>query len=260
MTQSLIETFCVSKSQKNSVDKLLSLSSGFGVKDRDEGGYYVKNSSRIMGGLTKTMKRVFYPDRPDTIRKRGTSSMGLGSLVHRQLYHMIHCAKKNSCDCKTKTNPKKLNVLVKNALETMKTYDFTPIDAEVPILTEKGDFCTRLDIVGVVGKDTSKPITSFIEIKTGYDKQWKRDGKGSKFSKPLDDVFASSRNINQLQTACCYTILSEEHGFDFDNCYVMYIKKNLKECFLETPAKWWWKNKSIRESMYKRLCGNTRKS
>lgn len=255
MAQTNIMKHLVNKTPDVKTEMFVNLSKKFEVSNRDGGGYFIgKAKDKILGGLSKKMKRTFYPEREDTNRKRGSSSLQGGERVHRQIYHMIHCKKLASCDCKVKTNESRLNQLTINAFKKMKEIEFTPIDAEVPLLSLKSNFCTRVDVVGYLWKGTERQTSCFIELKTGYSQQWKRDGKKSYFLAPLNEVYASSRNINQLQTACCHSVLSEEHKINFPSCFVLYLKKEYSECSVENPADWWWKDKKKTIEIFDKLC------
>jgi hypothetical protein len=254
MKKNDISKYMVNSILDTKTEDFVKLSKTFGVVNRDGGGYFVGKEKKIMGGLIKKMKRTFYPLRQETLRKRGTSSTTGGVRVHRQIYHIIHCIQSGICNCDVKTNVNRLNELTKNTLKKLKELEFTAIDAEVPLLSEKSNFCTRLDLIGYLWKGTEKQTSCFIELKTGYEKQWKRDGKGYYFLDPLQKVYASSRNINQLQAACCHSVMSEEYNFNFQRCIVLYINKEYKDCFAEEPLDWWWKNKKIGSEIYQKMC------
>lgn len=207
----------------------------------------VYGQKRMMGGLTKLIRRRFYPDAPEFKKKKHNNNRRIiasrgkttGTRVHRQIYHMIVCVKLKSCDCKIKTNPKKLNVLTKQAFQVFKQLEFTPLDAEVMILSETARFCTQLDVIGYKWYGTSKQRSVIISIKTGYSDNFDKSKGNKMMLEPLNSLLSTAQNHNQLQGMLERYILKKEYGVHFDDYYIIYLgHKKDGSAHIETLAPW----------------------
>ncbi len=221
---------------------------------RSEQGY---EAPQKMSGLFTQLKRRLYPARVTAgqiKRKKGTSGRANGTLVHRQIHHLITCEKEgNTCDCTIKTNKRRLNKYTVALFDKLKSLEIEPLATEVPILCKRGGFCTRLDMVGA-----RNGIPVIISLKTGYSVGYNRDSRGTVFERPFQSIKATSQNINQLQACSEHQILKREYGLAFPEYKILYMGKSDKELVsVEEPAKWWWNTDSeTLDAFYQQLTQN----
>lgn len=201
--------------------------------------------THMMGGLTKLIRRKFYPD-SISFKKSKRKSGGIGgngksngTRVHRQIYHMVVCLGKRNCDCEIKTNPKRLNILTTQAFSVFKNLEFTPLNAEIIILSKIGKFCTQLDVIGNRFHGTPKQRSTIISIKTGYSTEYDKCKGNSRMNAPLDFLLSTARNHNQLQGMLERYILRHEYGITFDDYFIVYLgHSQTGEPHVEELDKW----------------------
>src|SRR3972149_9513522 len=138
-------------------------------------------------GITKRLKRAFYSHAK---LFKGTSTVGHGTRIHRQLYHYIECNRDGKCHCTVKHRG--YHISVRNAVKHLLENDLKPVAAEVPVLCKTGGLGTALDMVCEWGGRGH----AVISVKTGGCNEWK---DGDFFKPPLDNIPLTPRNINQLQ-------------------------------------------------------------
>lgn len=217
-------------------------------------------SIKKCGGLIKRLQKNFYSKRiklGQIKRKKGSSSRSIGTMVHRQIHHLITCEKLGKCNCDKKTSKNRLNKYTKLLFEKLKELNIEPIATEIPIYNKSGGFCTRLDMIGRQNGHT--PL--IISLKTGHSTGFNRDSRNTFFDEPFEDISSTSQNINQLQSLAEYQILKREYNLPFTKYLIIYLgkkstlkskklestiknskKKQGKEelIYIEEPAKWCW--------------------
>lgn len=220
-----------------------------------EGHAYVYRG-RKMGGLTRRMRSRFFPHYKGIEKHRtGRSGRQNGTRVHRQIYHMIECVRRKDgkCDCKIKTNPKRLNALTRQAMSKMKELGIEPVASEVNILCRKAGIGTSLDVIGVRWSKRS----AIVSIKTGYICGHDRDLTGQSMLKPLDAISCSEQNQNCLQGMLESVILEKEYGMPFDDYIIIYLGHGEKgEASVEYLPRWCLDGEA-RTRVYERFCEKT---
>ncbi len=249
--QSDMSSFLKKATKDNSCEKLIEAVTKEKITNREGGKGFVVNGTTIYPGLLRVMASNFYPNRQESKNKRGGSSKKQGERIHSQIEHFINCTPSGICSCSTPV--KRASLLVKNAFSKFKSIGFTPVRSEVPIFSKNGRFCTRIDIIGYIDKGKDSQRSCMIEIKTGFKTHLKRDGKKTYFNKPLEEIYASSQNIHQLQLASMAVITEKEYGIQFGEHKIIYLRKELNECNIVDAAIWWKGKKEKKEQIYNSL-------
>lgn len=219
LNQPKISSFFVHQEKIDQIAILLDDERTKGIK---QDGKAFEYKGRKYGGMLAVLHRKFNPNLHKVIRKKGFSGIINGTRIHRQIYHTIMC--KDKCDCKVKTNPKKLNELTKQAFDYMEFLHITPIASEIPILCKEGNFCTRLDVIGYRWKGTPQQESTIISIKTGYEIGFGRD-VDERMEKPFKELSATEQNNNQLQGFSERMILENEYNLKFNSYFIFYLSK-----------------------------------
>lgn len=184
---------------------------GCGVKD----GYKVTFGGRVYPGITKSLKKRFYPDYKF---KDGTSSIRNGITAHRQLDEYTKCGGVVKRKCKS----------FKKALATLKSHRFKPILTEVPVVTSK--LSTRLDMICL---DETTQHNMIISYKSGSERKRRKKREPTYFKAPLDSVELNMTNIDGLQSCMELAILKFCYDLDFRQNYFI-----LRNDVLARPPSW----------------------
>jgi hypothetical protein len=207
---------------------------------------------RSCGGLLRVLERRFYHNHPTPDRWNTYSSKGVGIMVHRQLYHTIHCKKHEVCDCDTKTRDNNLNFMTKEAYRLMSEKGFTPVDSEVRIFCKRAHCGTKLDVVGYLHKGTKKQTSCVISIKTGKSSSVDRTDGIHYLAYPYEKIKSTTRNHNRLQALAELMILESEYGFKIKSYYIFHLRAD-GTSFAEEPDVWWG-DKTTRLAFYNEMC------
>ena len=202
------------------------------------------------GGSLKRLCRKFYPGYVAPERAfNGSSSKELGKKIHRHVQHQVNC--KNTpqrCSCDVKTC--RLNARAR-ALLTMldKQEDIELVRAEVPVVSEQGQFGTLLDLVGVRRKSGA---TVLISIKTGYRGAHCDRQVIARMEAPFDQWSDCPSNHHRLQLLVEYLICQHEYGMQFDEALLIYSKDDTQEPTVKYPLK--KLGPMLSRAFYERLC------
>ena len=218
------------------------------------------NDKKKYPGITTALKKIFYNhynggnsddisknniDMNNNIKRHTNSNKKKGTMIHRHIYHLIHCVKKTTttpttdvnknnkktqkikpkiiCEC----NPiktKKINKSAKQAMQALKDYNIVPIESEVPIISKTIDYGTALDIVGKC-KNTGKYV--IISIKTGYYNNTVNKSTIENMSPPLQDITNSPYNHHQLQALIERAIVKYDYNTTIDDYYILYLDNDV---------------------------------
>lgn len=201
------------------------------------------------GGMTYLTKKIFYSHHEtskniNTLKSRRSSKLK-GTMIHRHIYHMIHCITK--CDCHP-VKTRKLNKIAVDAVSTLKRYGITLLDAEVSIYSKLLNSATSLDIIGYIKKnDINTPI--IISIKTGYNNILFKDKTIANMDKPLTFIENNPYNHHQLQALLERYILKKEYNFIVDDFYVFYVDHTHSGEHLLHKLENWCKDDSLCEQI-----------
>lgn len=199
-------------------------------------GFYWKKGNMTFSGITKKLKRSFYPDFKYNSKKKprkGTcSSISIGTRVHEEICHIVNCEKTGICECE-KSKKKKLHNFTKKAIKKFKELEITLEEAEVTIFSPLIKVGTRIDLIGSRWKGTDKERMVAISLKTGYPGKYK---KPKKMLAPLDSLDSIPHNHNQLQGMTEHIILEKEYQINLDDYIIMYLGKD--EPIVQPLEKW----------------------
>jgi hypothetical protein len=222
------------------------------LKEEDNNNGPVVHRGRTLPGLTNKLRSTFYPDYTPVGRKEGESGIKKGIMVHRQLYHMIECIKRNECRCDTKTSPNRLNIMTKNAFTKFEEIHFTPIASEVPVVCSDWGLGTRLDIVGYLWHGTKKQTSCIVSIKTGYNIGKNTQRHEQTLEVPYSSVKSTPSNHNQLQALAEHTLVKLYYEISFRRYIILYLHKDYDKVEVHEPASWWGDN-SVKRRFYDAL-------
>lgn len=183
--------------------------------------------NKIVPGITTTIKQRF--GNPDmnivlTESKRGsTSSIQLGNLIHRHIFHLVECARLPANDrCSCSPNPhNNINKFARTAMNFFKRKGWTPLRSELGIYSPRMNVATRVDVLCI----NTKFEFVLISIKTGYtgiDKE-KPINTNWRFKPPLNMLEDTAGRRHQLQLLMEKIILEEEYGVTISECGVLYV-------------------------------------
>lgn len=233
MSQLKLTGFLVRK-QSSSLETLLShpRNKDYAFDQVSKTFVHVKKKTR-WGGSLKRLCRKFYPDYQAPERAfNGSSSKELGKKIHRHVQHRVNC-KDKPCSCDVKTH--RLNKRAA-ALLTMldKQEDIELRRAEVPVVSERGQFGTLLDLVGVRRKSGA---TVLISIKTGYRGAHCDREVLARMAAPFEAWSDCPANHHRLQLLVEYLICRHEYGMQFDEALIICTKDDAEEPTVEYPLK-----------------------
>lgn len=171
-------------------------------------------------GLTRRLHAKACPD-VRWPRGRGplSSTRALGDRIHRQLYHAVECrgkskSKGQKCDCPGR--PGRRHRWTRLGLARLEAR-FELLAAEVPILSARARFGTRIDLIGR-SKRSGRSVV--FEIKTGARS---RAAFGKAFAAPFADVPCTEANFDFLQVSA-ELAAAREMGCDApDDAYVLAL-------------------------------------
>lgn len=178
-------------------------------------------------GLSKLLKKRFYPHyQPPKMRRNEASSKKLGTLIHRHIMHIVHCIPQKQCVCDVKTSVKRINKHAKNILEFFTKQGIKLKEAEIPIVSKRGKFGTRIDLVGIRNENTQYEELTLISIKTGYKKHFSRKlPSGRTMEKPFEMMDDIPLNHHKLQVMTEFMVCHHEYGVTFDEALIVYGAK-----------------------------------
>lgn len=212
-------------------------------------GHAYVYKGKKMPGLTRRMKKTFFPHYEGVRRHRSSrSGRDTGTRVHRQLYHVIDCIgrKKGVCDCTIKTNLNRLHKYTKQALAKMKELGIEPKASEVHILCKRAGVGTSLDIIGTRWGKRSV----IISIKTGYACGYDKNLDGQMMKSPLRDIECTLKQQNQLQGMLEITDVQIEYGLEFDDYVILYLGHGESGEAQEEYLERWCNDPQRRKSVY----------
>lgn len=186
--------------------------------------------NHIVPGVMSTIARELGSEDMNTIiknggiqRKRGTSSVHHGNLVHRHIYHQIECiqsSRKCTCDVRTKGQ----NKFAASAIRFLKNKGWRPVCSELALFSPEFDLATRIDILCA----TMQREYVLVSIKTGYSGLDKEKAR-FKFRKPLDSLDDTQRIRHQLQLLIEKLILERNYQMPILRCGVLYVNSDPKD-------------------------------
>lgn len=180
---------------------------------------------RRYGGVLRYLQNRLYPDyKPPQKRRHERSSRALGERVHRHLAHVVNCAVDGECTCEVKRSVTSqiINKHTRALLTKLHSLHIKPVRCELPIISERWNVGTRIDLVGV--KNDGRSV--LISIKTGYDRHFnRRRHKDSQLKAPLGDWADTPLSHHRAQLLAEYLICRHEYSVTFDECLIMYAAK-----------------------------------
>jgi hypothetical protein len=226
-------------------------------------------------GLTKKLKRVFYPNTEEDPRKRGSPAPGTlkspyykpskmkrtcllygkdhGKAVHEQLElytNLINNGK--SLDEFHQRVGDALDPCTIRILNLFAAKGWVPVVAEQQIWDEDMGVATAVDSI-VLDSNTGKLI--LIELKNGFEGQayGPSPDNNEKLPEPLSDITNCPMFRHMLQVMCMRMILTKKYKFSVDEAYIIRtLSKECKtECISMSP---WCKVKRYVESIYTMMC------
>lgn len=177
------------------------------------------NKNIKLKGITKIIKQAFYPDYVYTRDKysvstgAGSSTEGRsrGSLIHRQLRDFF-----NESHEKFKVKHEGVHDYTKKAIIAMKSWNMTPIKAEVPICDPKQKIGTGIDAVCL--RDSK---LCFLEFKSGGDGYFE---KGSGNMKGILELLSNCpKNQAFIQLIVENEITRRNYGVSADELHVIQL-------------------------------------
>ncbi len=218
-----------------------------------------ENGRHPMKGLTRPLRKCFFP-RYLGVQKRKSkgSTRAVGDRVHAQIHHRIECMRrgrpKEDCQCEKRPRSNRWHRFTKQAFAVFDRLDLTPIAAEVPIISKRGAFATRLDVIAYRWMDDrAKRRSVIISIKTGYTTGRAVNRTGQNMEGPLNAVASTPENHNQLQAMCEMHTLEEEYDIHFDDYILLYLGQNTPEGYHTERLSPWTRSKSLRRKVFEQL-------
>ena len=211
-------------------------------QDEHTHAFWIDKRIRL-GGLTRRLKARYYPDwePPRRIRRAGQSGRVRGDVVHRQLFHMVHCVPRNQCTCvglKRRTMAIRQNKYTKQVLECLREEGIRLVDGEVPVYCIRGRWATRVDFIGYRERPGMPRRSVLVSLKTGYYWYRKRERRhhGQVYlCAPYGHLPATPHWQHQLQLQAEHRLLRTEYDVHFDEAIVLYVgaDKDAKRAILE---------------------------
>ena len=212
-----------------------------------------------MKGLTRPLRERFFPHYVGVQKRKSKgSSRVVGDKVHAQIHHRIECMRpgntKEDCRCATKPRRNRWHRFTKQAFDVFARLELTPAAAEVPILSKRGGFATRLDVIAYRWKgDPVKQRSVILSIKTGYTTGRAVNRHGQTMEAPLHEVPCTPENHNQLQALCEMHTLETEYDIHFDDYILLYLGQNNRLGYHTEGLRPWTRAKSLRNKVFERL-------
>jgi hypothetical protein len=191
------------------------------------GGFRAPESGRRYPGLTRRLKRAFFPRykynsaHRRTAPKRARTGGGgrnyglwLGRKVHKQIERLTRdgptgLRKRNDA----------MQMHTKRAICAMRRWGWRALKAEVPAFCDKMGVATRADLL----VRTADGGVAVVEWKTGYEGYWETGV--NPMSGPLARRFSDSP-LNQSLMQLLFTVmmLQRTYGFPITEAYVANVK------------------------------------
>ena len=230
----------------------------FGPKSRD---YTYK-------GLTKVLKRVFYPRTEDDPRKKSKSEKARsksnkfyknvnkmkrtcesygkdhGTLVHSEIECFTDCMLNGKSFRSECPDPDPCTLRIICILNRKGWY---PILGEHMIWDEDLRVATAIDMICI---DSTTGDTVMIELKTGYEgESYNAVPKDPKLPRPIDDISNCPRNRHMLQLMTMDMILRKKYHIAIDKFYIIRTLSKQRQTE-KIPMNAWCKKKYYRENVY----------
>lgn len=196
-------------------------------------------------GMTYLTKKIFYNHHEtskniSTLKSRRSSKLK-GTMIHRHIYHIIHC--KSKCVCYP-IKTRKLNKIAVDAISIMKRHGIKLIDAEIPIYSNILKSATSLDVIGsIIKDDIERPVV--VSIKTGYNDVLFKDKTITNMDNPLTLIDNNPYNHHQLQALFERMILKKEYDITVDDFYILYLDHTSIGDHIMYKLENWCKNDSL---------------
>jgi hypothetical protein len=193
----------------------------------------LKNSRAAwLPGLAVSLKGVFYPrfKRPRT--KKGNSSTKTGIYVHRQVEHIVK-------GIPLKKRRHKFTVQVFDKLKEM---GLVPTASEVNVLSLKGGFLTKSDLIC---RYANKDALVVVSLKTGYNQAYSRAQNKCKWIQQPNCY----KTHHQLQLALEVACIELEYGLKVDDAFVLYVGFGAKKSTKVVPLESWAKTNFMKEKL-----------
>lgn len=191
------------------------------------------SANRRYRGSLKLLKAAFYPSyTAPKVRRNEDSSKAKGTLIHRHIAHRVNCVRDKVCSCiGKKTNTKRINKVALAIIEELeKNQGITLERAELPVLHNRLNFGTQIDLVGIRHKGTTYENSVLISVKTGYKKHFKRKpANGRKLKEPFDFLYDTPLSHHQVQVLVEYLLSYHEYNYKFDECLIIYGSSSSSE-------------------------------
>jgi hypothetical protein len=239
----------------------------FSIKDPKTG------KQTLYPGLTKKLKRVFYPEIEENPMKKNKQNSAQrkhayykaskqerscpkygkdhGKQVHQELElytNMLSCGKKIKDFTKSVPIPDPCTIRIITMCARKGWY---PLVAEQMIWDEDMRVATAIDMI-VTDVTTGKLI--LLELKTGYEgEEYGPHPSDGKFPEPLNDITNCPMFRHMLQVTSMLSILYRKYKVTIDDAYIVRAmsKERRVEC-ISMPK--WCRIKSYRDNVYDMMC------
>ena len=229
------------------------------------GLFQPKNSVRLKNGQCKwvrglavSLKGVFYPGfkKPASY---GNSSTALGIRVHREMEHWVNGApeettKKRSSSSTSSTKAprkKKLHPFTVQFQRALAKLGLQPTAAEVPLLSYRGHFLTRSDLIC---RRFDRDELVVVSLKTGYNRGYSMAGK----RKPCLGIHRPNcfKTHHQIQLGLEVASIEEDYGIKVAGAYVIYAGWGTKKQTRIDPLEPWARTADNRSIMFQMMRHN----
>lgn len=217
-------------------------------------------------GITKLLQERFYSNFRQMKRSRrkvGGSSVEAGEAFHRQVYHTYKCHTVCTCAARfgTKTIKPRKGGPLEERMKLFKAFlqkqQWQVYDCEMIVGCQERGIATSIDLVCVDNLEAPTSVI-LVELKTGYtvqkniprtiDKTGKMTGIAGS---TIPNTFV---NQHQLQLWFCCEAFQRAHGIFPTGAAVVYVNDK-RRVHVEHAASWWFRKKSMRESLMAQLVG-----
>jgi len=191
-----------------------------------------QGKTRYVRGLLKPLKRVFYSHYKHPKYARGNSSKKIGIRVHEEVEKWA----------KGKTI-KRPHRFTKQIVKQLKSLNLVPKEPEVHLLSSRGAFLTRSDLVC---SHKGKNDVVVVSLKTGSNLGYTR---AQGFLKGLGCIKNSVKNHHQLQLASEVACLEQEYDIPVSSAFVIYAGFGKKKDIKVDSLLPWAKTKLFRQTL-----------
>lgn len=194
------------------------------------------NGCKKIRGVTKPLRKHFYPHYRYIISRRGNSSLSIGTLAHRQLEAWATGAPPPVRPSRKKGEPPepipehRFTTQFKDAL---KERELKPVTAEYPLLSKHGLYLTYADLLC---EDADGGLV-VVSLKTGYDESLIKHK--SRCKGILRGLTNCSANHHWLQLACEVYTLMYEYKIPVKHAFVLYAGYGRTRSTMGLPLPAW---------------------